>query len=194
MQFLPKSFIGTAGFFAVLVLPLAVGSKARAETEAPTGDLLDDETWTKNDSPYILRGDLTIPEGVTLTVEPGVEVRAWYSDTITNEQGWSEDYPDIIVAGTLNVGCVSGGLCATAEGQDPVTFRAAADSGQFADYDSWGGFQVWPTGSFTFIDGTIQNSKTAVQCEAGSTCVLKELLIRDTLNVRFGTSTPRVGI
>jgi len=31
-------------------------------------------TWTKKSSPYIIKGEITIPDGETLTIEPGVEV------------------------------------------------------------------------------------------------------------------------
>ena len=33
-----------------------------------------DITWTASNSPYTLTGDITVPEGCTLTLEPGVEV------------------------------------------------------------------------------------------------------------------------
>ncbi len=31
-------------------------------------------TWTKKSSPYLIKGEITIPNGETLTIEPGVEV------------------------------------------------------------------------------------------------------------------------
>ncbi|MBN2635378.1 MAG: right-handed parallel beta-helix repeat-containing protein [Prolixibacteraceae bacterium] len=31
-------------------------------------------TWTKKSSPYIIKGEITIPDGETLSIEPGVEV------------------------------------------------------------------------------------------------------------------------
>lgn len=31
-------------------------------------------TWTKKSSPYLIKGEITIPDGETLTIEPGVEV------------------------------------------------------------------------------------------------------------------------
>ncbi|MGC8998137.1 MAG: right-handed parallel beta-helix repeat-containing protein [Candidatus Bathyarchaeia archaeon] len=39
------------------------------------GEITIDTVWTLVDSPFILSGNVTILEGVTLTIEPGVEVR-----------------------------------------------------------------------------------------------------------------------
>ena len=50
------------------------------------GTLADDTTWTTTGSPYLVYGPLTIPEGVTLTIEPGVVVDVPYS-FLTNYEG-----------------------------------------------------------------------------------------------------------
>lgn len=42
------------------------------QTHVQEGDV--SGTWTFNDSPYIIHGNITIPAGSTLTIEPGVEV------------------------------------------------------------------------------------------------------------------------
>ncbi|MEM3839817.1 MAG: NosD domain-containing protein [Candidatus Bathyarchaeia archaeon] len=39
------------------------------------GEITVDTVWTLVDSPFILSGNVTVHEGVTLTIEPGVEVR-----------------------------------------------------------------------------------------------------------------------
>ena len=39
------------------------------------GVLTDDTTWTLTDSPVTVTDSLTIAEGATLTIDPGVEVR-----------------------------------------------------------------------------------------------------------------------
>lgn len=46
-------------------------SGSGTEHDSVTGD----ETWTAEGSPHIVTADLTIPEGVTLTIEPCAEVR-----------------------------------------------------------------------------------------------------------------------
>ncbi|MDX5473994.1 MAG: Ig-like domain-containing protein [Bacillaceae bacterium] len=49
------------------------------------GTLTEDTVWTKEGSPYELRGILTIPTGVTLTVEPGVRVVGYIGSWIRAE-------------------------------------------------------------------------------------------------------------
>ncbi|MCH7762735.1 MAG: right-handed parallel beta-helix repeat-containing protein, partial [Candidatus Marinimicrobia bacterium] len=40
-----------------------------------SGIITSDETWTSTDSPYIITGTTSVNTGLTLTIEPGVEVR-----------------------------------------------------------------------------------------------------------------------
>ncbi|MCP3104946.1 right-handed parallel beta-helix repeat-containing protein [Myxococcus sp. K15C18031901] len=48
-------------------------------TEVPGGVITSDTTWTLAGSPWNIQGTLTIPQGVTLTLEPGVSVTSWGS-------------------------------------------------------------------------------------------------------------------
>lgn len=54
------------------VEPAAAGSAGTAVQ----GPLTADTTWTKTGGPYRLTGNVTVPTGVTLTIEPGVTVQA----------------------------------------------------------------------------------------------------------------------
>ena len=48
------------------------------DTKASTwveGHISVDTTWTKANSPYIVTNDVIVDENVTLTIEPGVEIR-----------------------------------------------------------------------------------------------------------------------
>jgi hypothetical protein len=40
-----------------------------------SGDILSDRTWTKAASPYIVKGNISVVTGVTLTIQPGVAVK-----------------------------------------------------------------------------------------------------------------------
>ena len=54
---------------AVMFLFLYTNVSAK---KIPAGNV--NGTWTKKSSPYIIKGEINIPDGETLTIEPGVEV------------------------------------------------------------------------------------------------------------------------
>ena len=65
-------------FLAILVLLVVPGPASRTVAAGPTivsGPLTDNTTWDLAGSPYIVTGDVTVPVGLTLTVQPGVQVR-----------------------------------------------------------------------------------------------------------------------
>ena len=55
-------------------LALVVGTSS-ADGQTTSGRLKEDEVWTAEMSPIIITGDVTVPRGVTLTIEPGVVVK-----------------------------------------------------------------------------------------------------------------------
>ncbi|WP_226086162.1 Ig-like domain-containing protein [Mesobacillus sp. S13] len=63
-----KKFFAGVGFLVVLFLGLQ-----QVSAETVPGNITADTTWTKEGSPYRV-GIITIDPGVTLTVEPGVEI------------------------------------------------------------------------------------------------------------------------
>jgi len=58
--------------FAMVFLSLAETQISHAQTDIPGGDV--SGTWSLSNSPYHINGEITIPDGQTLTIEPGVEV------------------------------------------------------------------------------------------------------------------------
>jgi parallel beta-helix repeat protein len=62
------------------LFPLAV--PVLAQTAIPGGSV--SGTWTTAGSPYHIEGDITVPTGQTLTIQPGVEVifQSWYKLTV----------------------------------------------------------------------------------------------------------------
>ena len=67
-----KSFF--IGLFLSLILCLTIVNSGAADTTV-SGIINNDTTWTLASSPYIVTGNLLVSEGMTLNIEPGVEVR-----------------------------------------------------------------------------------------------------------------------
>ena len=57
------------GILIFLSLSLLVG-QAKAQTYV-SGPIDQDTTWTEANSPYVVTGDMTVVEGVTLTIRDG---------------------------------------------------------------------------------------------------------------------------
>ena len=103
-------------------------------TSSPTyvsGTISQDTIWTLVNSPYIL-DSLTVAQGVTLTIEPGVIIKGTYH------------YYGITVNGKLN---------AVGASTAPIVFTTVKDSAYggsgittYSDY--WGGITVGSTGEF----------------------------------------------
>lgn len=94
-----------------LVFSLFITNTALAATEV-FDTLPGDTTWTLAESPYVITSDLSIPVGVTLTIEPGVVVK--FHDSYT----------------TLTV---DGNLEAIGTASDPIIFTAYKDDAAGGD-------------------------------------------------------------
>ena len=55
--------------------PSSVHASAKLVPTSVDGTITQDTIWTSNQSPYIVTGDMTVNPFVTLTIQPGVEVR-----------------------------------------------------------------------------------------------------------------------
>ena len=64
-----KVYILSLFFYCIFLLPPS------ATATDVSGTLTANTSWTKTGSPYIVTGDILVEDGVTLTIEPGVEVR-----------------------------------------------------------------------------------------------------------------------
>jgi len=57
----------------LLILLFCVGAKSFSQTNIKQGAVYG--TWEKNNSPYLVNGDITIPNDSSLVVKPGTEIR-----------------------------------------------------------------------------------------------------------------------
>jgi len=100
-----------------LIIAFAIPSTVFAQgIDIPEGDI--SGTWTKEDSPFRIHGNLKIPDDLTLTIEPGVEVIF-------------QDYYRILVEGTI---------IAQGNPGDTILFTVA-DTNEFTNFsDTTGGW------------------------------------------------------
>ncbi|MBW2494692.1 MAG: hypothetical protein JRE43_08065, partial [Deltaproteobacteria bacterium] len=59
-----------------LAIALALGSTGCKDVTSVAGIISSDQTWEPSGNPYVMTGDVTVSEGVTLTLSPGVVVKA----------------------------------------------------------------------------------------------------------------------
>lgn len=134
-----------------VALLLVSVSSAFGQTTA-SGALAGDTTWSGT---VTLSGDLTVPAGVTLTIQPGTVVTAAASDTLA--AGTDTSRVEIIV---------NGALIADGTEASPITFKGSTP----ADPQAWSGITVvgGSVGS-SFRHGRFSQMSAGVKLESVST-------------------------
>lgn len=119
------------GIAAVVALALGGQAESAAGPTNVSGNISANTTWTTMQSPYVVTGDVRVLPGVTLTIQPGVEVRFSYTDGAN-----LGNYPtktELIVEGRLNaVGTATQGITFTSNRSGPN----GADWGEIALHSS----------------------------------------------------------
>ncbi|MCI5129615.1 MAG: hypothetical protein D3907_14270, partial [Candidatus Electrothrix sp. AUS3] len=91
---------------AVYALQVAAGTKPQRIDTTHSGTIVADETWTPAGNPHIITGTLTIaadpPNGATLVIQPGVEVR--FEQGASIEVGANNAPGTLIAEGTASSG------------------------------------------------------------------------------------------
>jgi MYXO-CTERM domain-containing protein len=117
------------------------------------GSLVTDTTWTVAGGPYTLTGDVTVPAGVTLTVEPGVQVIAAATDGLGS--GTDTTKVELIARGTLRV---------LGTASSPVTFK-----GSSTGPGKWYGIRV-VAGTTSVVSGAlISDASTGLEVTGSGT-------------------------
>ena len=99
-----------------------------------SGAITVNTTWEKAKSPYLVTGDVTVNSGVTLSIEPGVQVRF---QPISDDQSGGDDLnrSELRVAGILR---------AIGTATDSIVFTSNAEVPAAGD---WYGIRVYDSGS-----------------------------------------------
>jgi hypothetical protein len=127
--------INSLAVFIVLILT----SVAFSGTIVPGGTV--DGTWKAESSPYIVQGPISVADGNSLIIEPGVVVQ------FENE--------DLSVYGTL---------MADGDVNDPIIFTSAADEPNAGD---WSGISVY-TSDCNLTHCVIEFASTGIMCDESS--------------------------
>ena len=109
-------------FSQTLLFILFLGQNIQAQTIV-SGGIYANTTWTLANSPYLMTGNTVVFPGVTLNIEPGVEVRV-------KENGMSGTQYYLETRGTIN-------MVGTSEA--PITFRADT---ALTTVGAWQGFII----------------------------------------------------
>jgi parallel beta-helix repeat protein len=143
-----------------LVLSLSIASPAAAETTVLAGEV--SGTWSARGSPYRIEGDITVPAGQTLTIEPGVAVifQSWYKLTVngTLQATGSESQPILFTgihptAGWLGIRFIDASANSLLDHVIVEKGRATGASPE----DSGGGLYIQNT-DLTIRNSTIRNN------------------------------------
>jgi cysteine-rich repeat protein len=139
---------------SVVLVGLLLAAPAAADTII-TGGTVINQTWTTAGSPYILQGDVTIPNGAFLTIEAGVTVQA-QSTSDSQMTGLDTSRVELTVAGTLTVNGTAG---------NPVLFRSTSTTS-----GTWYGIVVAAGATAATIDyAQIQDARYDLQTSAPGT-------------------------
>ncbi len=160
-RFFPLSLrILTRIFFFFL---FAISAKAHAITVS--GTLYTNTQWTKAQSPVIVTGDLTVNTGVTLTIDPGVEVLFRSSDGSVS--GNDTARVELILNGNL----VANGTSA-----ERIQFRCETGTSRTC----WYGIRVASGISATLSHALIRDAQYGLYLEGTSTATATDTEITNT--------------
>lgn len=157
---LGRSVLGGAAACVALV-----GYPTVARADTISGTLTADTTLTPAGSPYSVPGDLEVPVGVTLTIQPGVTL-TFAAGSVT---------PNLGVESTAEL-VVRGALVAAGTSENPIVFQGTSATGRGV----WGGIAFLGSVPPTLHHAVFKNPFIAVRpLSSGLTVTADHLLITD---------------
>ncbi len=159
-----------------------MGETPMAATVVANGDIIKDTVWKKESSPVTVKGDVVVPAGVKLTIEPGVSVR--FSSNDLQGGGAYIQKTELIIRGTL-----------IAEGTvlDPISF---VSNERYYTAGDWGGIRFESSGGGSnnrMKYCKIMHASTAIAVE-NTPVTLESLQISHILNYGIVTSASSAAI
>ncbi|WP_224367308.1 beta strand repeat-containing protein [Hyalangium versicolor] len=163
---------------------------AAALATTVSGSLPSHTTWTPAGNPWVLTGDVTVPAGVILTIEPGVQVT--FSSTDSLHSGNDTSKVELIVVGSLYaLGTSAAPINITATNAYGVSIEGWAN----LDYTNiTGGLECLGvySGTLSFTHGTLQNCSTALGT-AGGTTTFTNNVVRNSGNPSASSFALEIG-
>ena len=198
MFYFHKNHVMYRTFIATLLLALSHFNFAQTTV---TGGIYQNTTWTTAGSPYLMTGSMVVFPGVTLTIEPGVEVR------VTPDYSFN--------TGNLRYLEVRGTLVALGTDASPIIFKTTDASilGQqtwegirikgsqggtvqldrFRLYDSWQGISndiAQPGVNYVWTNCQFKNNNYSIQLNADMTyngCLFENNGVGQAAQILYGS-------
>ncbi|MBK6686563.1 MAG: right-handed parallel beta-helix repeat-containing protein [Deltaproteobacteria bacterium] len=158
------------------LLLLGLATEASAQTSVPGGNLVGSQSWTPAGSPYLISGDLTVPVGLTLTIQAGTVVQLGPGDT--QASGLDVARTELRIAGTL---VVQGTV------QNRVTFRSGVGAPTTSD---WYGLVLLSGASTTLNGAAIQHGHRGIHDQSTGAAVNDALITNCNYGVQVEGGSP----
>ena len=151
------------------------GAPARAETEV-VGNIPFPVTWTAENSPYLLTGDVKVLNQATLIIEPGVEVRYAADDLLAANE--DPDGVELIIEGIL---------IAEGTAEAPILFTGQGDSEPAAH--ATGIRLAGASGASSIVYSEFAGLANAIDIQSYTPVILENITITEAINGVMRSST-----